>query len=64
MSKEKENFYRSMAPYAMEQQKRYGIPASVTLAQCYIESRGDNGGLNTNAREANNYFGVKETRAQ
>lgn len=40
----------------MEQMRRYGIPASVTLAQGIIESAN---GRSTLARTANNHFGVK-----
>lgn len=49
-------FKAKFADYAMLQQIRYGIPASVTLAQCAIESGwGDSEG----ARKDNIYFGVK-----
>lgn len=44
---------------AMEQQQRYGIPASVTLAQMYVESAGGRSKL---AREGNNFFGIKCTK--
>ena len=42
----------------MEQMRRYGIPASVTLAQGIIESAD---GRSTLANTANNHFGVKGT---
>lgn len=42
----------------MEQMRRYGIPASVTLAQGIIESAS---GKSTLAQTANNHFGVKGT---
>lgn len=42
----------------MEQMRRYGIPASVTLAQGIIESAN---GQSTLAQTANNHFGVKGT---
>ena len=42
----------------MEQMRRYGIPASVTLAQGIIESAN---GKSTLAETANNHFGVKGT---
>lgn len=51
-------FYERYAPLAMEQQQKYGIPASITLAQMYIESGGGGSRL---AREGNNYFGIKAT---
>lgn len=41
---------------ASEQQKKYKIPASITLAQGLLESGGGKGRL---AREANNHFGIK-----
>lgn len=44
-------FFEQYAPLAMEQQKRYGIPASVTLVQAWWE-RGA-------ANRLNNYFGIK-----
>lgn len=44
------------AEYAKAQMKRYGIPASVTLAQGIIESANGKSSL---SNEANNHFGVK-----
>ena len=52
-------FFEKYAPIAMEQQQKYGIPASVTLAQMYIESAG---GTSRLAVEGNNYFGIKCSR--
>ena len=52
----KEDFFLRHGPSAMEQQKLYGIPASVTLAQMAFES---GWGQSTLAVEGNNYFGVK-----
>ena len=48
------------AEYAMEQMRRYGIPASVTLAQGILESskRAKPFGANEN-----NHFGIKATPA-
>ena len=40
----------------MEQMRRYGIPASVTLAQGIIESAD---GKSMLSKTANNHFGVK-----
>lgn len=57
---DKLKFYESMKDAAIEQQIKYGIPASVTLAQMYIESRGKGGGLNAPAAQANNYFGIHD----
>ena len=45
--------YKEMA---IEQMKRYGIPASITLAQGLLES---GAGQSTLARKANNHFGIK-----
>lgn len=56
---QKAAFFEKYAPIAMEQQQKYGIPASVTLAQMYIESRGQYDGLNGPASKGNNYFGIK-----
>ena len=43
---------------AMEEMERYGIPASIKLAQALLESANGNSTL---AREANNHFGIKCT---
>ena len=45
--------YKSIAVAHME---RYGIPASITMAQALLESDNGNGRL---AREGNNHFGIK-----
>ena len=44
------------AEYAMEQMRRYGIPASVTLAQGILES---SNGQSRLALNENNHFGIK-----
>lgn len=44
--------------YAMEQMRRYGIPASVTLAQGILES---SNGQSELSRKGNNHFGIKAT---
>ncbi|MBR5836211.1 MAG: glucosaminidase domain-containing protein [Bacteroidales bacterium] len=59
MSKNKE-YAEKYAAYAMEQMRRYGIPASVTLAQGILES---SNGQSQLARMENNHFGIKATGA-
>ena len=49
-------FLARYADAAMEQQRQYGIPASVTLAQMAFESAWGQSEL---ARKGNNYFGIK-----
>ena len=57
-STSRQQYIDQYAEYAMEQMRRYGIPASVTLAQGIIESANGNSTL---AETANNHFGVKGT---
>ena len=57
MSKNQE-YAQKYAGYAMEQMRRYGIPASVTLAQGILES---SNGQSRLARNENNHFGIKAT---
>lgn len=49
-------FFEQYAPIAMDQQQKYGIPASVTLAQMALESAY---GTSRLARNGNNFFGIK-----
>ena len=58
MKQSREEYISRYAEYAMEQMRRYGIPASITLAQGIIESAD---GKSTLANTANNHFGVKGT---
>ena len=44
------------APAAIDQMNRYGIPASITLAQALLESAA---GTSYLAIHANNHFGIK-----
>lgn len=54
-----EDFISMYAPIAMNQQRKYGIPASVTLAQMAYES---GWGQSPLARNGNNFFGIKASR--
>ena len=56
MSKLTETFFAKNADIAIDQFVKYGIPASVTLAQMSLES---GQGTSSLAREGNNYFGIK-----
>ena len=47
------NQYKSLA---IDQMKKYKIPASITLAQALLES---NAGQSELARKSNNHFGIK-----
>lgn len=57
MAINKNEFYEKYAPIAIEQQIKYGIPASITLAQMGFES---SFGTSRLARESSNFFGVKQ----
>lgn len=59
MSKNKE-YAEKYAAFAMVQMRRFGIPASVTLAQGILES---SNGQSQLARKENNHFGIKATGA-
>jgi len=52
----REAYIQKFAPIAMDEMKRTGIPASITLAQGCLESDNGNSRL---AREGNNHFGIK-----
>jgi hypothetical protein len=51
-----EKYIAQYAPLAKEQMKKYGVPASITLAQGILESGNGNSEL---AKKANNHFGIK-----
>lgn len=53
---EKTAYIQRFAPLAKEERNRYGIPASITLAQGLLES---NAGKSPLAASANNHFGIK-----
>lgn len=55
-----QEYAEQYAEYAMEQMRRYGIPASVTLAQGILESSNGESRL---AQNENNHFGIKATPA-
>ena len=59
MSKNQE-YAERYAGFAMEQMHKYGIPASVTLAQGILES---SNGQSQLAMKENNHFGIKATVA-
>ena len=51
-----EKYIRTYSALAIEQQKKYKIPASITLAQGLLESGAGQSDL---ARRSNNHFGIK-----
>lgn len=51
-----ENYIKKYKDIAIKQQKKHGIPASITLAQGLLESAAGQSRL---AQEANNHFGIK-----
>lgn len=53
---------QEMVKGAQDAHNKYGIPASITLAQIMLESSGSNkGGLSKLAADYNNLFGIKAT---
>lgn len=60
MASAAQQYVDTYAEAAMEQQRRHGIPASVTLAQGILES---GNGRSQLSRECNNHFGIKASRA-
>jgi flagellum-specific peptidoglycan hydrolase FlgJ len=55
-NKEVEVFVKRFLPVALVEQEKYGIPASVTLAQAWLESGRGESKL---ARKSRNFFGIK-----
>lgn len=51
-----EKYIRQYSDLAVQHQKKYRIPASITLAQGLLES---GAGLSTLAKRSNNHFGIK-----
>lgn len=63
ISKAKDDYERYVLTYyplAVEQMEKYGIPASITLAQGLLES---GAGKSELARKSNNHFGIKADRS-
>lgn len=56
MSQTKQEFIDKYKEIAIQQQLKYGIPASITLSQAILES---SYGTSRQAKECNNFFGVK-----
>lgn len=56
MASASQQYVEQYAEFAIEQQRKYGIPASVTLAQGILESANGKSQL---SRECNNHFGIK-----
>ena len=54
-----DEFFKTYAPAAMRQQRKYGIPASVILSQMALESRWGKSSL---AQAGFNFFGIKANR--
>lgn len=56
ISKENRTFIEGLMRVAVEEQERFGIPASIKIAQAIIESGWGRDGL---SKTHNNYFGIK-----
>ena len=55
-NKQYESYIKQYRDLAVEEMKKYRIPASITLAQGLLES---GAGQSTLARKSNNHFGIK-----
>lgn len=51
-----EEYIQRYAPVAIDEMRKFNIPASISLAQGLVESNAGNSGL---AQQANNHFGIK-----
>jgi flagellum-specific peptidoglycan hydrolase FlgJ len=51
-----QQFIKTIAPYAQQMQRQYGILPSITMAQAILES---NWGQSTLSKKFNNYYGIK-----
>lgn len=56
---ERKEFINKVAPMAIQSQKDFGVPASITIAQAILESGNGNSKL---ARDAKNYFGIRANK--
>jgi flagellum-specific peptidoglycan hydrolase FlgJ len=62
VNRNQSDFLKAVVPAAQAAQRKYGVPASVTIAQAIIESSNALGwGRSHLATEANNFFGIKAT---
>lgn len=58
MNAQQNEFLKLAVPAAQAAQRKWGVPASVTIAQAILESGWGQSAL---ARQANNFFGIKAT---
>ncbi len=56
MNAQQNAFLKMAVPGAQAAQKKWGVPASVTIAQAILES---GWGASSLAKQANNFFGIK-----
>lgn len=62
MNTQQNAYLKTVVPAAQATQRKWGVPASVTIAQAILESSNDRGwGMSRLAVFANNYFGIKAT---
>lgn len=62
VNRQQSDFLKMAVPAAQASQAKYGVPASVTIAQAILESSNATGwGRSQLATEANNFFGIKAT---
>ena len=59
ISQENRKFIEGLIKVSLEEQEKFGIPASIKIAQAIIESGWGRDGL---AKKHNNYFGIKHKR--
>ena len=62
MNELQSEFLKRAVPPAQAAQRKWHVPASVTIAQAILESSNEHGwGQSQLAREANNFFGIKHS---